>query len=54
MYEVSLVINDTLNRIEEVIHQEDKDQGVIFSERGDDLDAIDIDEDPEQRTLYTQ
>ncbi len=53
MYKVSLVINDTLSRIEEAIHQEDKDQGAIFLEGGDDPDAIDIDKDSEQRTPYT-
>ncbi len=44
----------TLSRMEEAIHQEeDEDQGVIFPEGGDDLDAIDVDEDLGQRTLYT-
>ncbi len=53
-YDVPSVINGTLSRIEEVIHQEeDEDQGVIFPKGGDDLDTIDIDEDLEQKTLYT-
>ncbi len=34
--------------VENVIYQEeDKDQGIIFLERGDDLDAIDINKDLE-------
>ncbi len=40
--------------VENVIHQEeDKDQGSIFSEGGDDPDAMDIDNDLEKRTSYT-
>ncbi len=39
--------------VEDVIYrEEEEDQGVIFPEGGDDPDAMDIDEDPEQRTLY--
>ncbi len=54
MYDVPPVVNDTLSRVEDVIHQEkDKDQGVIFPERGNNPDAIDINKNLEQRTPYT-
>ncbi len=40
--------------VEDVIYQEeDKDQGAIFLEGEDDLNTIDINKNPEQRTLYT-
>ncbi len=40
--------------MEDVIYrEEEEDQGTIFLERGDDPDAIDINEDPEKRTPYT-
>ncbi len=35
-----------------IYREEEEDQGSIFPEGGDNLDAIDIDADPEQRTLY--
>ncbi len=54
MYDVPPIVNDTLSIVENVIHQEeDKDQGSIFPERGDDPDAMDINKDPEKRTPYT-
>ncbi len=40
--------------VKDVIYrEEEEDQGAIFPEGGDDLDAMDIDEDLEQRTSYT-
>ncbi len=48
IYDAALIANDTLNIVEDAIYwEEDEDQGAIFPERGDDPDAIDINNDPE-------
>ncbi len=53
MYDVPLIVNNTLSMVEDAIYwEEEEDQGVIFPEGGDDPDAMDIDEDLEQKTSY--